>query len=206
MKKISRLFALMLLSACLSTSFTACVDSEDDEPSDNQETSGELSAQEKKVIDLCNEARADGSAFAEKYLSDLKGSTNSYEKSLLEDLAKVKDVAPLVANEQLCKAARAHANDIGPKGLVQHNSSDGTATFTRVRQYYNGGAMGENIQFGPSDALSIVRQLLIDNGTESLGHRKNILNPTYIRIGVAIGKHSKYGSMCVQDFSDAAGD
>ena len=112
----------------------------------------------------------------------------------------------LIPNENLCKASRAHVNDIGPKGLVQHNSSDGTATFTRVKKYYKGGQMGENIQFGPSDPLKIVRQLLIDQNTESLGHRKNILGDAYTRIGVAIGSHKTYGSMCCQDFSDAAGD
>ena len=142
-----------------------------------------LSDDEKLVIFYMNLARLDGEKFTEAYLSDLKKSTNSYEKSLVEDLKNSKNKKMLIPNENLCKASRAHVNDIGPKGLVQHNSSDGTATFTRVKKYYKGGQMGENIQFGPSDPLKIVRQLLIDQNTESLGHRKNILGDAYTRIG-----------------------
>ena len=165
-----------------------------------------LTDDEKLVIFYMNLARLDGVKFTEAYLSDLKNSTNSYEKSLIEDLKSSKDKKMLIPNENLCKASRAHVNDIGPKGLVQHNSSDGTGTFVRIAKYYNGGAMAENISFGYSDPLQIIRQLLIDEGNEKVGHRKNILGDAYTRVGVAIGSHSKYRNMCCQDFSDAKGD
>ena len=236
MKKITKLFALLFLSAALSATFTACDDDNEPENGDQPEINNTndpaandekaaaaftdeemakantakdatyLSDDEKLVIFYMNLARLDGVKFTEAYLSDLKGSSNSYEKSLIEDLKKSKDKKMLIPNENLCKASRAHVNDIGPKGLVQHNSSDGTETFTRVKKYYKGGAMGENISFGYSDPKQIIRQLLIDKNTESLGHRKNILNDTFVRIGVAIGEHSQYRNMCVQDFSDASGD
>lgn len=112
----------------------------------------------------------------------------------------------LKPNSRLAKAAKVHVEDIGPKGLVQHESSDGTATFTRVRKYYNGGYMGENISCGYSAAMDIVLQLLVDDGVESLGHRHNILNKSFVRIGVAIGSHSQYRNCCVQDFSDDRDD
>ena len=231
MKKITKLFALLFLSTALSATFTAC-DNEDDEPEINNtndpaakdqtaaakftdaqieaantaKDATYLSDDEKLVIFYINLARIDGQAFAEAYLSDLKGSSNSYEKSLLTDLADVKNRKLVIPNENLCKASKAHANDLNKSGKFQHDSSDGTKTFDRVKKYYKGGAMAENIQAGPKDPFKIVRQLLIDNGTSSLGHRKNILNQTYVRIGVAIGPHPQYGSCCVQDFSDAKGD
>ena len=165
-----------------------------------------LTDEEKNVIFYCNLARLDGKAFVEAFLSDLKTSQDSYEKSLVDTLVKVKDFPMLVPNKKLSEAAAYHANDIGKAGVVQHESTDGTKTFDRIRQYYQGGYMAENISCGYSDALSIVRQLLIDKGVESLGHRKNILGNNYTRIGVASREHATYRHCCVQDFSDARGD
>lgn len=165
-----------------------------------------LTDEEKNVIFYCNLARLDGKAFVEAFLSDLKTSQDSYEKSLIDTLVTVKDFPMLVPNKKLSEAAEYHANDIGKAGVVQHESTDGTKTFDRIRQYYQGGYMAENISCGYSDALSIVRQLLIDKGVESLGHRKNILGNNYTRIGVAIREHATYRHCCVQDFSDARGD
>ena len=165
-----------------------------------------LTDEEKNVIFYCNLARLDGKAFVDAFLSDLKTSQDSYEKSLVDTLVKVKDFPMLVPNKKLSEAAEYHANDIGKAGVVQHESTDGTKTFDRIRQYYQGGYMAENISCGYSDALSIVRQLLVDKGVESLGHRKNILGNNYCRIGVAIREHAKYRHCCVQDFSDSRGD
>lgn len=165
-----------------------------------------LTDEEKLVIQYCNLARLDGSAFSTAFLADLKSSDNSYEKSLLDTLESIKNLPMLVPNEQLCKAAEYHANDIGPKGERGHDSTDGTSFADRVRSYYDGGWVGENISYGYNDALKIVRQLLIDKNVESLGHRKNILNDNYCRIGVAIREHKEYNNCCVQDFSDSKGD
>lgn len=170
------------------------------------ESADYLTAEEKNVIFYCNLARLDGKAFVEAFLSDLKESQDSYEKSLVDTLVTVKDFPMLVPNKKLSEAAEYHANDIGKAGVVQHESTDGTKTFDRVKRYYQGGYMAENISCGYSDALNIVRQLLIDKGVESLGHRKNILGNKYCRIGVAIREHATYRHCCVQDFSDALGD
>ena len=165
-----------------------------------------LSVEEKLTILYCNLVRLDGSAFSAAFLSDLKTSDNSYEKSLIDTLESIKNLPMLVPNEQLCKAAESHAYDIGPKGERGHNSTDGTSFADRVRSFYSGGAIAENISYGYNDALKIVRQLLIDKDVASLGHRKNILGDKYCRIGVAIRYHKTYNNCCVQDFSDSMGD
>ena len=165
-----------------------------------------LTDEEKKVIFYCNLARLDGKAFVEAFLSDLKTSQDSYEKSLIDMLVTVKDYQMLVPNKKLSEATAYHANDIGKAGVVQHESTDGTNAFERMKHYYEGGFMAENISCGYPDAFSIVRQLLIDKGVESLGHRKNILGKNYSRIGVAIREHTIYRHCCVQDFSDSLGD
>jgi uncharacterized protein YkwD len=43
--------------------------------------------------------------------------------------------------------------------------------------------------------------LLIDDGVSSRGHRKNLLNGAYHKIGVATGTHPEYGHLCVMDFA-----
>ena len=164
-----------------------------------------LTDEEKQVIFLCNLARLDGRAFCDALLN-LRNSEDTCEKSLVETLDTTKDVPMLFPNEQLCNASAAHASDLGTNGLVQHESSDGTKPFDRIRQYYHGNAMAENVAAGNGNAFKIVRQLLIDRGSATYGHRKAILSSKYCRIGVAINEHTKYKFCCVQDFSDDKGD
>lgn len=164
-----------------------------------------LTDEEKLVIFYCNLARLDGRTFSDALLN-LRNSEDTCEKSLVETLDTTKDIPLLYPNEQLSKAAAAHASDIGSNGLIQHASSDGTATFDRIRKYYNGNALSENIAAGNGDAFKFVCQLLIDQGVPTYGHRRNILSSKYNRIGVAIHEHTKYKYCCVQDFADDQGD
>ena len=61
-------------------------------------------------------------------------------------------------------------------------------------------AWGENCSYGFEEAISIVITLLIDEDIEGVGHRKNILNPGYNSVGVAIRPHKDYQFNCVMDF------
>ena len=165
-----------------------------------------LSESEKQTILYMNLARLDGEAFTKAYLSDLQNSSNPNEQSLIDTLKTIKDKPMLIPNQKLCEASKFHANDIGSAGEVSHNSTDGTSFGNRIRRYYNGGAIAENIAFGNSQPLKIVRQLLIDNSSSTHGHRKNILSEKYCRVGVAIAPHASWSYCCVQDFSDNKGD
>jgi uncharacterized protein YkwD len=64
-------------------------------------------------------------------------------------------------------------------------------------------AAGENIDYGNTQARRIVISFLIDDGVLSRGHRKNILDKAFNFIGVAVGPHPTYRSMCVLDFAGA---
>ena len=167
-----------------------------------------LSAEEKKVLLLINLACADGSLFLKEYVdkyirSNTAFQNNSFAKSLYNDLSTVKGLPPLRPNMKLCNSARAHAQDIGKKGIKGHQSSNGMKFDTRVMRYvgsYRG--LGENISYGATHnaALPIVLELLIDNNNKDYGHRRNILSPSFETIGVSIQQHTKYGFTCVQDF------
>lgn len=163
-----------------------------------------LSDDEKTVILYMNLARIDGEWFVKNILNEIDAGayTASNFKSLKSDLSKSKNLPPLQPGKNLSKAATFHAKDMGQTGGIGHQSSDGTKTFERVKKYAQGGYMGENCSYGPSDPLAIVLQLLVDDGVPSLGHRKAILSPNYTHVGVSIQPHKVYGYNCVQDFSD----
>lgn len=160
-----------------------------------------LTTEEKTLIYFCNLARLDGKSFSDAFFNDFRESDNYHEKSLVETLDTIKDYPMLMPNEQLCKAAAYHVNDIGPKGLTGHQSSDGTSTLDRVSRYYKTSAMGENIAYGDGNAFHITYRFLLDKNVLPPGHRKNILKYKHARIGVSIGPHTEYTVCCVMDLS-----
>ncbi|MGN0187818.1 MAG: CAP domain-containing protein [Paludibacteraceae bacterium] len=169
-----------------------------------------LSEQEKQVIFLCNLARMDGSLFAATYLAQHTPNdpSNWYISSLYRDLQTVKNRQLLYPDKRLYATAAYHAADMGRTGRTGHTSSDGTSFADRVygglgeRNTY----IAENCSYGYNNdvAINIVIQLLVDQNTSSLGHRKNILNPDLNAIGVAIAPHKTYKFNCVMDFAKLA--
>lgn len=163
----------------------------------------ELSDMEREVIYLMNLARMDGAKFWNTYLSKHLGNrSGSYITSLQRDLQSVRNLPMLYPDAGLCKAARYHANDMAKNNFFAHNSYDGTGCFQRLKRYYASGTAAENISAGMKTAIAVVAQLLVDENTPSLGHRKNILNRAYNAVGVACGSHGRYQYCCVQDFGD----
>jgi uncharacterized protein YkwD len=115
---------------------------------------------------------------------------------------------PLLAPSQgLSRAARAHADDQGPRGATGHTGSDGSDMGQRLkRQGTWNRTAGEKIDYGSDRARLIVLSLLVDDGVQGRGHRANIMNPEFRVIGLAVGPHRVYGSMCVMDFAAAFQD
>lgn len=62
------------------------------------------------------------------------------------------------------------------------------------------GSLSENISFGWKTAKDIVLSMIIDDGVKSRGHRMNLFNSNYKKIGVASGKHKAYEHCTVMDF------
>jgi len=159
-----------------------------------------LNEDEKKVIQYANLARANGRLFARTFLDEYmkikKLKQNSYTRSLYKELQQVKDLPMLLPERDLYKVARDHASWSGKKGYEGHKGFK--QRFTPLMEIYT--EVGENIYYGPYTPLEIVIQLLIDEGIEDLGHRKNLLSPKFNSIGVAIKPHKKYEYNCVMGF------
>ena len=85
----------------------------------------------------------------------------------------------LVIDEGLCEAAAVRAAEI--QSLFSHTRPDGSSCFTALEdigvQYT---LAGENIAIGQASPQAVVQAWM-----ESPGHRENILNPSFTRIGVA---------------------
>jgi uncharacterized protein YkwD len=102
---------------------------------------------------------------------------------------------PLRWDPQLLPVARAHSQDMFARGYFSHYTLEGKDPFDRMKaagiKYYSA---GENLALGPT--LSICHEGLMN----SPGHRANILNPTYGRIGIGILDGGAYGLMISQEF------
>ena len=105
----------------------------------------------------------------------------------------------------LALAARDHARDIGPKGLITHEGSRGTTVRSRVARYARGyNYIGENISFGPERPRDVIIDLLIDDNVPGRGHRKLLLDRSFHYVGIGCGTHAVYRTMCVIDFAGSA--
>jgi hypothetical protein len=162
-----------------------------------------LTQAEKDIIFYTNLARLNGPLFAEtyvqKFMDQKKLKPSKYDKSLKSDLKKSKPMAPIHPQKDLSEIAQGHAFSSGKKGLVGHHNFNNR--IKPVMTKYK--SLGENCQYGYDDGLSIVMDLLIDEGIEDLGHRKNILNPAFENVGVSIQPHKKYAVNSVMIYGGA---
>jgi uncharacterized protein YkwD len=119
-------------------------------------------------------------------------------------LDRQQPLPPLAGARVLALAARdlaAEQNETGQRG---HRSSDGAMPGDRVRRYGGDIYVGETISYGYDDASGVVRQLIIDDGVTSRGHRALIFAPGNRYAGVGCGAHPQFGYMCVIDYGATA--
>ncbi len=108
----------------------------------------------------------------------------------------------LTLSAGISKGCLDHVNDHGSKGLTGHTGSDGSEPWDRANRYGKWSiTFGENISYGEKTARKIVLQLIIDDGVPSRGHRENIYNSKFTKLGAAFGSHTKYDYMCVIGFA-----
>lgn len=93
-------------------------------------------------------------------------------------------VAPLVLDDQLCKAATMRAVEMDYANLFSHTRPDGSSCFTVLSQYgISYRSCGENIAAGYSSPEDVV-----EGWKNSSGHYKNMVNSSYTKLGVGYAK------------------
>lgn len=115
--------------------------------------------------------------------------------NLVNEERTKRGLKPLQWDAQLLPVARAHSQDMFVRGYFSHYTLEGKDPFDRMKsagiKYYSA---GENLALGPT--LSICHEGLMN----SPGHRANILNPSYGRVGIGILDGGAYGLMISQEF------
>ena len=122
-------------------------------------------------------------------------------KEAIAFLKNLRPLQPLEWDQNLYSSANEHVNDIGPKGLLLYQSSDGTEPEDRINKYCNYESLGENIDFGPNDAMGVIISLTLDDGEEQRPHRENLFKEDFNKVGIACGPHQTEFQMCVMDFA-----
>ena len=123
-------------------------------------------------------------------------------KEAIQFLKSLTPLKPLQWDQNLARSAQEHVDDIGPKGLLLYQSSDGTEPEDRISKYGTYvDSLGENIDFGPNDAMGVIVSLTLDDGEEERPHRENLFKQDYQKVGIACGPHKTEFQMCVMDFA-----
>lgn len=102
---------------------------------------------------------------------------------------------PLKPDPEMTVVARKHSRDMFARGYFAHLSPEGKSPFDRMS--------AENVQFltaGENLALAQTLKLAHNGLMNSPGHRANILNPAYGRLGIGILDGGFYGLMITQNF------
>jgi uncharacterized protein YkwD len=104
-------------------------------------------------------------------------------------------IGPLAADTALRTVARAHSVDMFERGYFSHSTPEGEDPFERMRAAHIAFlAAGENLAL--AQTLSIAHTGLM----HSPGHRANILNLAYHRVGIGIIEGGVNGLMISQEF------
>lgn len=125
----------------------------------------------------------------------------AYEEAI-EFLKKQRPIESLTYDERLAKACRDHAEDLGSKGAVSHESSNGKGVSERIEQYCEWEeCCAENLDFGTRTGVDVIISLLVDDGVPDRGHRLNMFKTDIKYIGIATAVHREYETVHVINYT-----
>lgn len=127
---------------------------------------------------------------------------SAYSKSLEVDIIKApSSLQMLLPDNGLLSAAQQHASDLVKRdGVISHTSSNGKTFVQRLQEAGKYKCGAENVYIGSPSGLESLITLLIDNGVPDKGHRMNLLDPNFGRMGVSFPSVGSKG-LLVQDFA-----
>ena len=215
---IRKLFLLLLLIPFCATSqsvvvleqrkinFNLSIDEEVDNWNRSSPSYKSLSKEEKEILYWTNYSRKNPARFWDSVMvpilvtfPQLRG---KFAISLRSDLLSCLPLPLLSLNDTLNQSAKGHALDIGLKtAIISHTSTNGTSFSNRLQNLGIRNCGSENMSLGSGDILMSLAMLYLDYGLENLGHRKTLLNPEYIYMGVGATRYGSQQLFFVQDFA-----
>ncbi|MFM9911132.1 MAG: CAP domain-containing protein [Chitinophagaceae bacterium] len=136
--------------------------------------------------------------FIRQFPEAKKPEVNSLEKDIQKSSFSL---PPLIPDDGLLIMCKAHAKDLVKQGgVISHKSSTGKDFAHRINEagYYKCGA--ENLFLGNNSPLEALVILLIDYGVPDKGHRQNLLNPSFGKMGIAMSELTSKKAITVQVF------
>jgi uncharacterized protein YkwD len=119
--------------------------------------------------------------------SSEKPALSAVDRAVLDGLNAVRArhrLRPLSVSSGLTAAARHHSLEMVRRGFFAHESADGSSFVRRIRRFYrNFRSAAENIAFGCPDLSADAAMSL---WMKSPPHRRNILDPRWREIGIAV--------------------
>jgi hypothetical protein len=169
------------------------------------EASG-LTGQQKEWFYWTNYSRSNPRRFWDSVVAPLIATypnlKNDYSNSLKNDLYNVAPLPLLKPNINLIKIAQKQAKELAEKeARPSHTSPAGVSFSERMKAIGVKKCAGENISFGPGSVPLMLTLLYIDEGVPDLGHRKTLLSPSFVEMGIGIGNYSGDRYMVIQDFA-----
>lgn len=116
---------------------------------------------------------------------------------LVNQARRENGLPPLQMDEKLRQVARAHSRDMLQRGYFAHNTPEGVTPFQRMEQ--------AGIRFmvaGENLALARTVQVAHTGLMNSPGHRANILNGSFRKVGIGVMDGGIYGLMFSQEFTN----
>jgi uncharacterized protein YkwD len=165
---------------------------------------GYFSQEEKNVLFYLNLLRINPRKFHDTfflYFKDSLGAEEKFIRSAAADLLKAVPLQPVKPHLLLFDEARKHATQMGASGKTGHKDVYGTPYVQRVHHLTKKFIkVQENCQYGYSQGLFIIMDLLIDNEINDLSHRKSLLNENIRYAGISIQKHRTFKVNTVIEF------
>lgn len=117
--------------------------------------------------------------------------------ALVNDARASAGLGSLRLDQSLVAVARAHSTDMWSRGFFSHVNPDGLDPFDRMRAAnVEFGWAGENLAIAPTTAVAH------GNLLDSPGHRENLLNPNFEKVGIGVAYHADLGLIFTQVFTD----
>jgi uncharacterized protein YkwD len=161
-----------------------------------------MSNEEMDMVKEINLVRGNPSGYItyiQEYIENLKktgdmGNSISTAQELIAELKQTQRLSTLQSLQCVYTAAKKHGEDQKRRGDTDHQGSDGSWPWDRVKRECPDLQDGnENLVGGPANIRRAVILLLVDDGIEGRGHRKTMLNPDWKY--VACYKMGTVGSM-----------
>lgn len=178
-----------------------------------------LSDEEKNIILVTNMVRSNPVRFADLYIKPLFSYLHNKKinlpdgqiliisegrallNELYKQLIKTKSMNILYPSPGLTLAAKLHGENLQKSSKVDHGSGKNSLE-NRINKYGKWQyCIGENITTYYQSPMLIVISLLLDDSVKSRSHRKNILDPSFNRIGICFTNHKKFHFLSISIYA-----